>query len=104
MFKDPEEHLVIGITKARLTDNIIPEEEVLDVAMGQVDGQELNRSFKGFKCVRIEQDDVSMLQAMIKEVFKKGCVKGFVKMGFIQSNKIEDIFDKLKPNKDFDMM
>lgn len=35
MFKDPEKHLVIGITKARLTDNIIPEEEILDTAVGK---------------------------------------------------------------------
>jgi hypothetical protein len=54
MFKDPSQHLVIGITKARLTDNIIPEEEVLDFAMGTVEDQELNRSFKGYTCIRIE--------------------------------------------------
>ena len=53
MFKDPEDHLVIGITKARLTDSIIPEDEVLDVAMGKVNDQEINRSFKGFNCIRI---------------------------------------------------
>jgi hypothetical protein len=41
---------------------------------------------------------------MISEVFKKGCVKDHVKMGFIQSSKIEDIFEKVQPSGDFDTM
>ena len=104
MFKKPENHLVIGITKARLTDSIIPEDEVLDFAMGQVDDQELNRSFKGYTCIRVEQDDDNLIKEMISEVFKKGCVKDHVKMGFIQSSKIEDIFERVKPTSDFDTM
>ena len=104
MFKKPENHLVIGITKARLTDSIIPEEEVLDFAMGQVDDQELNRSFKGYTCIRVEQDDDNLIKEMISEVFKKGCVKDHIKMGFIQSHKIEDIFERVKPTSDFDTM
>lgn len=75
MFKDPQKNLVIGITKARLADNIIPMEDILDVAMGQSGEESLNRSFKGYKCIRIEQDDVAMNQAMISEVFSKGCLK-----------------------------
>lgn len=104
MFKNPEQHLVIGITKARLTDNIIDEDEVLAFAMGTVEDQEINRSFKGYKCVRVEQDDDQLIKEMIEEVFKKGCVKDHIKMGFVHSNKIEDIFEKVKPGKDFDLM
>lgn len=104
MFKDPHEHLVIGITKARLADNIIPEEEILDVASGSLGEESLHRSFKGYTCIRIEQDDIALNQAMIAEVFKKGSVKNFVKMGFIQSNKIEEIFDKVRPTVEIKAM
>lgn len=70
MFNEPEKHLVIGITKARLTDSIIPEEEILDTAVGKSsDDQEINRSFAGYTCVRIEQDDHDTLTEMIEQVF-----------------------------------
>ena len=104
MFKDPREHLVIGVTKARLADNIIPEEDILDVAQGNVGEESLHRSFKGYTCIRIEQDDVALNQGMITEVFKKGCVKNYVKMGFIQSNKVEEIFDKVRPTTEIKAM
>ena len=35
MFKDPEEHLVVGITKAKMAEMSFAYEEILDVAKGQ---------------------------------------------------------------------
>ena len=35
---------------------------------------------------------------MIQEVIKKGCIKDHVRMGFIESRRIEDIFDRIKPS------
>ena len=66
--------------------------------------ESLHRSLKGYTGIRIEQDDIALNQAMIAEVFKKGCVKNYVKMGFIQSNKIEEIFDKVRPTTEIKAM
>lgn len=104
MFKNPEDHLVIGVTKARLADSIIPQEEIIDVAMGQSGDEGSHRSFKNFTCIRIEQDDIGLNQQMIAEVFSKGCVKNYVKMGFIESRRIEEIFDKVKPTTEIRAM
>ena len=41
---------------------------------------------------------------MIKEVLSKGCVKKYAKMGFIESKKIEEIFEKVKPSADIRAM
>lgn len=62
MFKDPMEHLVIGITKNRMVSLQFEYDEVIDVALGANDEQV---SFKGFEVIQIEQDDVFTLKNMI---------------------------------------
>ena len=42
MFKEPEKHVVIGITKTRLVANTLGEDEIVSVALGE-NGE--NRSF-----------------------------------------------------------
>lgn len=65
MFAEPEKHLVIGITKARIASDIIDESEILDWATGRVGEESVHRSFKGYTCIQVEQDDTKMIQDMI---------------------------------------
>ena len=48
MFKDPEEHLVVGITKAKMAEMSFSYEEILPVARGE-HGQDI--SFNGFNVI-----------------------------------------------------
>lgn len=67
MFKDPEEHLVIGITKSRIVEvNFGDADEVLSVARGDENN---TRSFKGYKNILvIEQDIPESIQSMIEAI------------------------------------
>ena len=51
MFQDPEKHITIAFTKARIVADSIDQEEILDVALGN-NGE--MRNFKGFKVMRVE--------------------------------------------------
>lgn len=48
MFKDPTEHLVIGITKNRMVSLQFEYDEIIDVATGENDEQ---ISFRGFEVI-----------------------------------------------------
>jgi hypothetical protein len=72
MFRDPMEHLIIGITKNRMVSLQFDYDEIVDVAKGENDEQV---SFRGFEVIQVEQDDVFALQNMITQVNLKGCIK-----------------------------
>ena len=64
MFKEPEKHLIIGITKTKMVEMTLgDEEEVLAKAQGE--GNE-TVSFKGYKCIIVEQDETESLQEVVK--------------------------------------
>ena len=48
MFKDPMEHLIIGITKNRMVSLQFEYDEIVDVALGENDEQV---SFRGFEVI-----------------------------------------------------
>jgi len=99
MFKKPEEHLVIAITKARLVQNAYGDsEEVLSVAKGEEDNI---RSFKGFKeILMLEQDDPDSIQQMIEVINKQECVKKIVKRGFLDPQSLVSIFLNVHPTEE----
>lgn len=97
MFKEPEKHVVIGITKTRLVQNTIGEDEIVSVAQGE-NGE--NISFKGYDVLIVEQDDTATIQEMLQMVMQKGCIKNNVRMGFIDENSIMKIFEREKLNND----
>ena len=69
--------VVPGITKTRMVSEIIGDEsDILSVANGE---NEEIVSFKGYKSVIVEQDDVESLQGMILAVQALGCVKRFTR-------------------------
>ena len=77
MFKEPEKHVVVGITKTRTVADIIGDaSDILSVAQGEND--EII-SFKGYKLVVVEQDDVESLQGMILAVQEQGCARRFAR-------------------------
>lgn len=51
MFQDPEKHITIAFTKARIVQDSIEDDEIIDVALG-VNGEQ--RNFKGYKVMRVE--------------------------------------------------
>ena len=72
MFRDPADHLIIGITKNRMVQAQFDYDEIIDVASGE---NKENISFKGYEVVQVEQDAAYTLEDMIKRVNAKGCVK-----------------------------
>lgn len=55
MFKEPWKHVIIGIVKTRVVENTIGDrEDILAVAQGE-DNEQI--SFKGYKCIFVEQDN-----------------------------------------------
>ena len=66
MFKEPEKNIVIGITKSRMVETQLgDEEDVIKVANGE-DGQTV--SFKGYTCVSVEQDNEASLKTMVTKI------------------------------------
>lgn len=66
MFKEPHKHLIIGLVKSRVVENTLGDrEEILSVANGE-DNEQI--SFKGFRCIFVEQDSSDDLQEMVKIV------------------------------------
>lgn len=89
MFKDPEEHLVVGITKAKMAEMSFSYEEILPVARGE-HGQDI--SFNGFNVIQVEQNDPETIKDMIEKVNQAGDIKPFIKQGFFDSKQIEKMF------------
>jgi len=54
MFRDPQKHMVIAITKNQMVSQQFDEDEIIDIATGE-DGQ--NVSFKGYEVIQVEQDN-----------------------------------------------
>ena len=50
MFKEPEKHVVIAVTKEQMYDQQIDPDDILDISQGE-DGQCV--SFKGYTVVRL---------------------------------------------------
>ena len=48
MFKDPEEHLVVGITKAKMVEMSLSYEDILPTANGE-NGEDI--SFRGYQVI-----------------------------------------------------
>lgn len=69
-------------------------DEIIDVALGENDEQ---ISFKGFEVIQIEQDDTHTLQNMIQQVNSKGCIKNYVKRGFLDPMDVIKMFEQVKP-------
>ena len=96
MFKDPQHHLIIGIVKTRtVEDSLGDREDILSVALGENDE---TVSFKGYKCIIVEQDNIEELQEMAKLIQESPCIKNFVKKGFIDQYELLKIFEKAKDN------
>lgn len=92
MFKEPEKHLIIGIVKSRMVvDTLGDREDIMSVAMGQNNEAV---SFKGFKCIFTEQDQVSDLQEMVKLIQKQECLKRYVMKGFIDYHELMQIVEQ----------
>lgn len=100
MFKDPQNHLVIGITKNRMVQQQFEYDEVIEVATGQNDEQ---ISFKGFEqVIQVEQDDIFTLQSMITSVKQKGCLKNQVKRGFLDPFEVIKMFEQVQPAQEME--
>lgn len=98
MFDQPEKHIVIGITKTKLfEDSLGDADDILSIAKGEDDE---TLSFKEYECVIVEQDDVSSMQDMIQAVKEKGCAKRYARRGFIDSQEVEKMFARVKPEQD----
>ena len=91
MFQEPEEHVVIGITKARMQ-QAFDDDELIDVATGS-DGQQV--SFDGYTVVCVEQDDPKSIVAMLKAVSEKGSVQNHVCQGFLNPQEVQDLFKQV---------
>lgn len=90
MFKEPEKHLCVAITKAKMAEMSFDYDDILPTALGE-EGQHV--SFKGYNVIQVEQDDQETIIEMIDEVNKMGDVKPYVKQGFFDFRKIEEIFN-----------
>ena len=63
MFNEPEKHLIIGITKTKTVEMTLGDaEDILAKAQGK-DNEVV--SFKGYKCIIIEQDETETIQEMV---------------------------------------
>lgn len=51
MFKDPEKHLTVAITKAKMAEMTYDYEDILGVALGE---NEEHISFRGFQVIQVE--------------------------------------------------
>ena len=51
MFQEPHKHVIIAFTKARIAQNDMEEEEIVDIALGK-NGEQ--RNFSQFKVIRVE--------------------------------------------------
>lgn len=96
MFRQPEQHIVVGVTKTRLVANVLSddEEELLAIVKGE-NGE--SRSFKGYEVCLVEQDDPESIVDMLGMVMKAGCVRAQIKMGFINDNEILKLFEENEP-------
>jgi len=76
MFKDPQDHLTVAITKAKMAEMSFDYDDILPTALGE-EGQHV--SFKGYNVIQVEQDDPETLVEMIEHINKMGDVKPYVK-------------------------
>lgn len=87
MFDEPQNHIVIGITKTRqFPDSLGEADDILSVAKGE-NGE--NLSFKEYTVLVVEQDDVESMRAMVAAVKAKGCTKKHTRQGFIGTYEVE---------------
>lgn len=89
MFHEPEKHLVVGITKAKMAEMSFQYDEILPVARGE-HGQDI--SFQGFNVIQVEQNDPETIQDMIKQINETGDIKPYIKQGFFDPKQIEKMF------------
>lgn len=100
MFLEPEKNLVIGITKCRMVEETFDKDELVDVALG-ANGE--NISFKGYEVLLVEQDDPHSIIDMLKKVSEKGCIKKFVRQGFLNPHDIEKMLSTVNPPGDMEV-
>ena len=97
MFQDPEKHITIAFTKARIVQDSIDQDEILDVAQGN-NGE--MRNFKGYKVMRVEQDDPILLQNIVQDVIERQDIKCRVKRGFFDPQLVEMVFREENPEQE----
>ena len=93
MFKEPEKHVVIAVTKAQMFSSQMDPEDIVDIAQGE-DGQ--NVSFRGYTVVQVSQDNPDTIQEMLDEVRKKDCISDHVKMGFFDYSDLSKMLESIK--------
>lgn len=93
MFQDPEKHLTVAITKAKMVEMTYDYEDILPVALGENDE---HISFRGYEVIQVEQNDPDTIIEMIEKVNKMGDIKPYVKLGFFDYRKIEELFTNQK--------
>lgn len=75
----------------------IEEEEIEDVALGN-NGE--MRNFKGYKVMRVEQDDPALLQNLVQDVIQRDDIKCRVKKGFFDPQLVEEVFREENPEQE----
>lgn len=93
MFKDPEQHLTVAITKAKMAEMTYEYDEILSVALGENDE---HISFRGYQVIQVEQYDPETMIEMIDKINEMGDIKPYVKQGFFDYRKIEELFQNQK--------
>lgn len=93
MFKDPEQHLTVAITKAKMAEMTYDYDEILSVAQGENDE---HISFRGYQVIQVEQYDPETMIEMIDKINTMGDIKPVVKQGFFDYRKIEELFSNQK--------
>ena len=76
MFKDPEQHLTVAITKAKMAEMTYEYDEILSVALGENDE---HISFRGYQVIQVEQYDPETMIEMIDKINEMGDIKPYVK-------------------------
>jgi hypothetical protein len=89
MFKDPEKHLTVAITKAKMAEMTFDYEDILPFARGEGDE---HITFRGYEVIQVEQNDPDTIEEMIAKINEMGDIKPFVKLGFFDYKKIEEMF------------
>ena len=64
-------------------------DDILPVALGENDE---HVSFRGFQVIQVEQNDEDTIVEMIDKINQMGDIKPFVKQGFFDHRKIEELF------------
>ena len=64
-------------------------DDILPVALGENDE---HISFRGYQVIQVEQNNPETIVEMIDKINEMGDIKPFVKLGFFDYRKIEEIF------------